>query len=123
MVEDVRELEVESLIGEGLRVEVTSHHKRRPGDEVDAEGVGDSDAAEGGDLLADAGAEAEGLGGIGEEAAAREAGEEGGEDADLAVPVAGGPDLAELGVEGFVKLVVDVGFIGGVAASDAEIGG
>lgn len=40
---------------------------------------------------------------------------------DLAGPVAGGPEFAELGVEGFVELALDVGVVGGVAGSDFEI--
>lgn len=73
-------------------------------------------------FLAHARPNTERFGRVGEEVSAREAHEEGGEDFDLSVPVAGGPYLSELGVEGFVKLVVDVGFVGAVTGSDPEVG-
>ncbi|KAK9108345.1 hypothetical protein Syun_024356 [Stephania yunnanensis] len=123
VVEDVGEFEVEGAIAEGLAVEVALEDQRRVGDEVDADGVEDADAVQGLDFLADAGADAEGLGAVGEEVGALEAGEEEGEDGDLALPVAGGPDAPELGVEGFVELAVDVGVVGGVSGADAEAGG
>lgn len=121
MIEHVGELKVETPVIERLVMEVPPHNQRRGWHEVHADGVGHPDPPEGLHLLAHSGADAEGGGGVGEQVLTVEIAEEGGEDPDLAVPVAGGPDLAELGVEGFVELVVDVGVVGGVAGSDLEV--
>lgn len=104
-------------------VEIALDNERRIRNEVDSDGVGDSDTAEGGDFLADTCADAEGGGGVTEEVGGLEVGEEEGEDVDLAVPIAGGPEVAELGVESFVELAVDVGGVGGVSWSDSDAGG
>lgn len=45
------------------------------------------------------------------------------EDLDFAVPVAGDPDFAELGVEGLVELALEVGLVGVVAGADSDVGG
>lgn len=47
-------------------------------------------------------------------------GEESGEDIDFTVPVTCSPEVAEFGVECFVELFLDVGFVGGVSWSDAD---
>lgn len=54
--------------------------------------------------MAEARADAESTGGVGEEVAGSKAGEDLGEDDELAVPVACCPEVAEAGIEGFVEL-------------------
>lgn len=120
VVEDVGELEVEGVVGEGLAVEVAAHDQRRRGGEVHADGAGDAEAAQGGDLLAEARADAERRGGVGEQALGGELGEEAGEDADLALPVAGRPHAAEAGVQRLVQLQLDVVVVGAEGAPDAN---
>lgn len=43
-----------------------------------------------------------------------------GENPNLSVPIPGSPYFSEFWVGGFVKLVVDVGVVGGVSGSDLE---
>lgn len=121
VVKHIGKLEIKSVVSEGLAVKVAPNNEGRVGDQVDAQGVGDSDAFESLDLLADPSPDAEGFGGVGEQALVAQIGEEAGEDVDLSVPVAGGPYLTEIRVEGFVELALDVGVVGGVAGSDSDI--
>lgn len=114
VVEHVGELEVEAGVGEGLAVEVALEDERRGRREVDPDGVRHADEPERGDLLAQARADAERAGGVGEEVGGLEAGEDGGEGGDLAVPVAGGPDAAEARGERLGELVLEVVVVGAV---------
>lgn len=98
MIEDVGEFEIEGLVIEGLVVEIAVDYERRRGYEVDSDGIRDADLAESGDFLTYAGADAEATGRIGEETGGFQDGEEGGEHADFAVPVASSPDAAEFRV-------------------------
>ncbi|MED6168283.1 hypothetical protein PIB30_010341 [Stylosanthes scabra] len=103
-------------------MEITFYNEGRVRNKVDPEGVRHSHAPQGLHLLSDAGADAEGLGGVVEKLFLLELLEEAREDWDLAVPIARGPYLAELGVEGLVELVLYVGVVGGVAGSDFDAG-
>lgn len=123
VVEHVRELEIEGLFPERLRVEVALHDEGRPRHQIDPDRVVDADLPQGGDLLADPGPDRERLGGIREEAPPLQALEELGEHEDLAIPIPGGPDVLELRVQGLVELVLDVGIVGRVAAPDTEVAG
>ena len=97
--------------------------ERRGRGEVDADGAGDPDLAQRGHLLAEARADAERAGGVGEEALAAEPREGAREGVHLAAPVAGGPHAAEARVEGLVELVPEVVVVGaepGAAHADVR---
>ncbi|QHO59810.1 uncharacterized protein DS421_3g102110 [Arachis hypogaea] len=103
-------------------MEIAFYNEGREGNKIYPDGVGDSHAPQGLDLLADARADAESLGGVVEKVFVLEFLEEAREDGDLAVPIARGPYFPELRVEGLVELVLYVGVVGGVTGSDFEAG-
>ncbi|QHO03604.1 uncharacterized protein DS421_13g433570 [Arachis hypogaea] len=104
-------------------MEIAFYNEGRERNKIYPDGVGDSHAPQGLDLLADARADAESLGGVVEKVFVLQFLEEAREDGDLAVPIARGPYFPELRVEGLVELVLYVGVVGGVTGSDFEAGG
>lgn len=104
-------------------MKIALHHERRVRHQINPDGVGDPDPFQGRHLLPHPGSDAERFRPVGEELPLLQALEELGEDLDLPIPIAGGPYLAELRVEGLVELALEVGVVGGVSGSDLEIGG
>jgi len=98
VIEDVREFEIEGFVIERLVVKIALDYERRRRYEVDSDGISHADLTERGDFLADAGADAEAVRRVRKEAGGFKRGEEGGEHADFAVPVARSPDAAEFRV-------------------------
>lgn len=114
VVEDVGELEVEGGVGEGLRVEVAAGDERRRRGQVDAERAPDAHLAQRGHLLAQARADAERAGRVGEEALVPEPREEARERVHLPLPVPRRPHPPEPRVQRLVQLVAEVVVVGTV---------
>ncbi|CAL9765763.1 unnamed protein product, partial [Musa acuminata subsp. burmannicoides] len=123
VVEHVGELEVEGVVREWLRVEVAGHHQGRRRRQVHPHGTDHADTPQGRHLLPHPCSDAERRGCVGDEALHGQVGEEAGEDAHLAVPVAGRPQAPEPRVEGLVQLPLDVVVVGAEARAHADGGG
>ncbi|KAG0477593.1 hypothetical protein HPP92_012312 [Vanilla planifolia] len=123
MVEHVGELEIEGSVGEGLGMEVATHHQRRGRHQIHPYRVGNPQRAQRRYLLPHSGPHAECARVIRQKASVAEVGEETRENGDFPSPISGGPDAPEAGVQGLVELELEVVVVGAEAGSNLEEGG